>query len=88
MPSLDGHNCGEFVTMDVNNKASYATTIALKEKKVTTNFAQQINELFCHENFALQKFQLNILQAPPILLYQKLPLPLDFSIIGFIFRQK
>lgn len=67
MPSLDTCTYKEFVATVMNNKASYATVVAVEEKELTVNFAWEIIELLCHKNFVSRKFQIDILQAPPLL---------------------
>lgn len=66
----------EFVTIAINNKASYTVATVVKEKKLILNYAWETTKLLRHENVILQKFRLDILQAP-------LLLPETANTIGF-----
>lgn len=67
MPSSDARACWKFVATVINNKASYARAAVVEEKKLIANFAKKTTELLYHENFAFQKFWLNILWVPLLL---------------------
>ncbi len=59
--------CNDFIVTYINNEANYVVALAAEEKELTADLARETTELLQHQVFALRRFRLDTLRAPPLL---------------------
>ncbi len=66
-PSPTTRACNDFVATCINNEGNHVVASAAEEKELTADLARETTELLQHQEFALRRFRLDTLRAPPLL---------------------